>query len=91
MAEQENSQSQQIKDGFKKAMEDQAGRVESAFSELAKLEEKNLEQACAQLDEVARLTKVSMAYGSELAAQWRKVVLDATRRTADMFAGAGSH
>ncbi len=45
MAEQTTSQTQQIKDGFKKAMDDHATRVESAFSEMAKLEEKGLEQA----------------------------------------------
>ncbi len=91
MAEQGTSQTQQIKDGFKKAMEDHAARVESAFVEMAKLEEKGLEQACAQLDEATRLTKVSLAYASELAAQWRKLVVDAARRTTDMVSGAGSH
>ena len=87
MAEQTTSQTQQIKDGFKKAIDDNAARVESAFSELAKLEEKGLEQACAQLDEASRLTKVSLAYASELAAQWRKLVIDATRRSAEMVGG----
>jgi hypothetical protein len=90
MAEQTTSQTQQIKDGFKKAMDDHAARVESAFSEMAKLEEKGLEQACAQIDEATRLTKVSLAYASELGAQWRKLLTDAARRTADMVAGAGS-
>jgi hypothetical protein len=89
MAEQTTSQTQQIKDGFKKAMDDHAGRVESAFTEMAKLEEKGLEQACAQLDEATRLTKVSLAYASELGAQWRKLMVDAARRTADMVASGG--
>jgi len=87
MAEQTTSHTQQIKDGFKKAFDDNAARVESAFSEMAKLEEKGLEQACAQLDEATRLTKVSLAYASELAAQWRKLVMDATRRSAEMIGG----
>ena len=87
MAEQTTSQTQQIKDGFKKTIDDNTARVESAFSELAKLEEKGLEQACAQLDEATRLTKVSLAYASELAAQWRKLVIDATHRSAEMVGG----
>ena len=87
MAEQTTSQTQQIKDGFKKAIDDNAARVESAFSELGKLEAKGLEQACAQLDEATRLTKVSLAYASELAAQWRKLVIDATRPSAEMVGG----
>jgi hypothetical protein len=90
MSEQTTSQTQQIKDGFKKAMDDHAARVENAFTEMAKLEEKGLEQACAQLDEATRLTKVSLAYASELGAQWRKLMVDAARRSAEMVAGAGS-
>ena len=91
MAETVNSQTQQIKDGFKKAIEDHAARVESIFGEMAKLEEKGLEQACAQLDEATRLTKVSLAYASELAAQWRKLMVDAARRTAEVVGAPGSH
>ena len=90
MAEQTTSQTQQIKDNFRKAVSDHAERVESVFTEMAKLEEKGLEQAAAQLDEAARLTKVSLAYGSELAAQWRKLWVDAARRTAEMVSGPGA-
>ena len=89
MADSTISHAQQIKDNFKKAVSDHAERVESVFAEMAKLEEKGLEQAAAQLDEAARLTKVSLAYGSELAAQWRKLWVDAARRTAEMVSGPG--
>ena len=87
MADQATSHTQQIKDNVKKAFDDNAARIESVFSELGKLEEKGLEQACAQLDEATRLTKVSLAYASELAAQWRKLVIDATKRSAEMVGG----
>ena len=90
MAEQTTSQTQQIKDNFRKAVTDHAERVDSVFSEMGKLEEKGLEQAAAQLDEVARLTKVSLAYASELTAQWRKLWVDAARRTAEMVSGPGT-
>ena len=90
MAEQTTSQTQQIKDNLRKAVNDHAERVESVFTEMAKLEEKGLEQVAAQLDEAARLTKVSLAYGSELAAQWRKLWVDAARRTAEMVSGPGA-
>ena len=91
MAETVNSQTQQIKDGFKKAIEDHAARVESIFGEMAKLEEKSLETACASIDEANRLTKVGLAYASELAAQWRKLMVDAARRTAEVVGAPGSH
>jgi hypothetical protein len=87
MGETMNSQSQQIKDAWHKAMAEQASRVEGMFGELAKLEEKTLEQACSQLDEAARLTKVSLAYASELSAQWRKLMVDAAKRSAEMVSG----
>ncbi len=87
MSEQTTSQTQQMKDTFRKAVSDHAERVDSIFAEMAKLEEKGLEQAAAQLDEATRLTKVSLAYASELAAQWRKLMVDAARRTAEMVSG----
>ena len=89
MADDTVSQTQQFRENFRKSISDHAERVESTFAEMAKLEEKGLEQACNQLDEAARLTKVSLAYGSELAAQWRKLFVDAARRTAEMMAGQG--
>jgi hypothetical protein len=91
MAETVNSQTQQIKDGVKKAIDDHAARVESVFGEMAKLEEKSLETACASIDEATRLTKVGLAYASELAAQWRKLMIDAARRTAEVVGTPGSH
>jgi hypothetical protein len=91
MAETVNSQTQQIKDGVKKAIDDHAARVESVFGEMAKLEEKSLETACASIDEATRLTKVGLAYASELAAQWRKLMIDAARRTAEVVGAPGSH
>jgi hypothetical protein len=90
MAEQTTSQTQQIKDNFRKAVNDHAERVDSVFTEIAKLEEKGLEQAAVQLDEAARLTKVSLAYAIELTAQWRKLWVDAAKRTAEMVSGPGA-
>jgi hypothetical protein len=90
MAEQTTSQTQQIKDSFRKAVNDHAERVDSVFTEIAKLEEKGLEQAAVQLDEAARLTKVSLAYAIELTAQWRKLWVDAAKRTAEMVSGPGA-
>ena len=83
------SHTQQIRDTFRKAIGDHAERIETTFAEVAKLEEKSLEQFANQLDEATRLTKVSLAYTSELAAQWRKLMVDAARRTAEMVAGPG--
>jgi len=87
MAENSSSQTQQIRDSLRRAVVDQAERLDAGFGELSKLEEKAMAQACSNLDEATRLTKVSIAYAGELAAQWRKLFVDAARRTADMVAG----
>jgi len=87
MAESTTSHTQQIRDAFRKAVSDHAERVDGVFAEIAKLEEKGIEQAAAQLDEATRLTKVSLAYAGELAAQWRKLAVDAARRSAEMVSG----
>ena len=38
------------------------------------------------VDEAAKITKESIAYSSALAAEWRRLSLEAVKRTADMFA-----
>ena len=90
MADETTSQTQQLKDTFRNAESDHAERVDSVFAEMAKLEEKGLEQAAAQFDEAARLTKASLAYASELTAQWRKLWVDAAKRTAQRVSGPGA-
>ncbi len=61
---------------WKKAAEDHVTRVKSITDEWAKLEGKGFEQAGAMVDEMAKLTKESLAYNAQLAAEWRKLTLD---------------
>ena len=87
MVDNANTHVQQIRDAWRKALVDQAERVEAFFGEVTKVEEKSLEHATNNMEEATRLAKVSMAYAAELSAQWRKLFLDATKRTADALAG----
>ena len=70
---------------------DHAERVESVFAEMAKLEEKGLEQAAAQLDEADAphqgLARVRAASSRRSGAS---SVVDAARRTAEMVSGPGA-
>lgn len=66
---------------WKKAVEDHAGRVQTAADEWAKLEGKGIEQAGAMVDEMSKLTKESLAYTAQLASEWRKLTLDVLKKS----------
>jgi hypothetical protein len=88
MSDPVRSHTQQITDFWSKAFADNMSRIEAFSLEVEKLQEKAAEQAAANLDEVTRLAKESIAYTNELAAAWRKLALDGTKRTADIVAAA---
>lgn len=70
---------------WKRMVDEQTGRIESMYAEMAKAEDKGLSQVSAAIDESARLMKDSFAWYAELTAEWRKMTLDATRRSAELF------
>ena len=70
---------------WKRMVDEQTGRIESIYAEMAKVEDKGLAQMNAAIDESARLVKDSFAWYTELSAEWRKMTLDATRRSAELF------
>ncbi|HMK73196.1 MAG TPA: hypothetical protein VK454_07640 [Myxococcaceae bacterium] len=86
MAEQQKiSQVQQFSTDWTKIVSDQVNRVEAGLGELAKLESKTMAQAVSGLEESARYARESLAFAEKASAEWRKLVLDATRRTAAFF------
>jgi hypothetical protein len=85
MSATETSQSQQFTNHWQRAVNEQIQRWDAFVAEVGKLETKGFEQACANADEAARLTKESAAYVSLLSAQWRKLAVDATRQAFEMF------
>jgi hypothetical protein len=86
MSEADRTQAQQNRSIWTKAVEDQAARVEDALGEVAKMQTAGIEQAFKNVDEASRLTKETFAYATELASHWRKMMIEATRRTADLVA-----
>lgn len=84
MSEAERTQSQQNRNPWTKAVEDQTARVEEAYAEVAKMQAAGIEQAFKNIDEASRLTKESFAYATELTNHWRKMMIEASRRTADL-------
>lgn len=85
MSEKTTSQAQQFKDTWTKMVDDHVVRITGAWDEAAKMEAKGLEQAVSAVDELAKIQKETLNYFGNLTAEWRKLSLDATKRTADFF------
>ena len=86
MTDKDSSQVQQAVGMWRKAFEDHTTRVAALYEEMNRVEQRAVEQANGAVDEVAKMTRETLAYGSQLAAEWRKLSLEATRRTAELFA-----
>jgi len=78
----ERSQSQQS-NPFAKAAADQAARAQSALESYSKLEEQMWDHYRTTIDEMARLSKETIAYAATTAAQMRKLSLEATKRATE--------
>ena len=76
---------QQIGNAVEKAVSEQASRVETALSELTKLQSKGLEQATAFLECASRVAHEQMAFAEQMGGEWRKLVLAATRNATELF------
>lgn len=86
MAEKTASQTQQAAaDQWKKIVEDQVARVQQLQDDLARFEQKGIEQMRTAVDESAKIAKESINYLSQLTAEWRKLSIDATRRAAELM------
>jgi hypothetical protein len=79
------AQPQQFGDFWTKAMKEQLGRVETVQQEMAKLEAQGFERANESIEEAAKLTRESISYAHKLGAEWRKVSLEAMKKSTEMF------
>jgi hypothetical protein len=86
MADVFTSQVQNVQAFWTKAVEETLNRTNAIYAEVAKVDARTAEQTTSMVDEAAKLTKESLAYSNTLAAEWRRLSLDAVKRTADMFA-----
>jgi hypothetical protein len=84
------TQPQQFGDFWFKAMKDQIARVEAMQKEMEKLEQAGFERTNEALEESAKLTREAFAYTQKLGAEWRKVSLDALKKSSEMFGGASA-
>ena len=70
---------------WKKMVDDHLARVELACAEVGRLQDQALAQNHKAIDDMAKLSRDSVEYAGQLAAEWRKLTLDATRKTAELF------
>lgn len=83
------SQMQQGMAAWKTLVEEQLGRWSAVQEELAKAEARQAEQVRSAIDEHARLVKESLAYAAQLSSEWRRLTLDAARRTSTFVPSTG--
>lgn len=86
MADPFTSQVHNVQAFWTKAFEETVNRTNAVYAEIGKVDTKTTEQVGQMVDEAAKLTKESIAYSSALATEWRRLSLEAVKRTADMFA-----
>lgn len=89
MSESNVSQVREAQDAWKKMMGEHVARVEQAFAQTARFQEQGLEQGRHAIDELAKLSKDSIQYYAQLSAEWQKLAIEATKRTAELFAVQG--
>ena len=79
------TQPQQIGEFWLSAMKDQLVRVEMMQKELERIETQSAERANEAVEESTRLARESFAYSQKLGAEWRKLSLDAIKKSTEMF------
>ncbi|MFO0650600.1 MAG: hypothetical protein U0326_30540 [Polyangiales bacterium] len=72
-------------ESFQKAMADGMERTRAFWDEYSRLESQGMTHARTMVGESARMATETMNYASTLGAEWRKLSLEATRRTFEML------
>jgi len=66
-----------------KLTQEQVDRLNSLWGELAEVEGRAYDRARQAFEEAESLSREYVKYVSDLSAEWRRMILDSTRRTAD--------
>jgi hypothetical protein len=76
------TQVQQIAGEWEKFVASQMSHLESFFGEMAKLENKGITHLVGTWEDAGRYAKESLAQAERVSTEWRKLALEAARRTA---------
>jgi hypothetical protein len=72
-------------ESVQKAMHDGVERTRAFWEEYSRLEAQGMTHARTMVGESARMAAETMNYAATLGAEWRKLSLEATRRTLEML------
>lgn len=72
-------------EAWQKAATDSFARAASFYGEMDKLEAKGVERTTVAIDEMAVLSKETLAYGMQLGAEWRKLTLESLKQAQAAF------
>jgi hypothetical protein len=78
------TQVQQIASEWEKFVTSQVSHLESFLNEMGKLENKGVSQLLGTWEDAARYAKDSLAHAERVTGEWRKLALEAARRTAQL-------
>jgi len=84
-----SDETQKIPPAVEKLIAEQTARFEAALAELGKLQSKGVAQMNALIEGAARVTQEQVAFAEQLGGEWRRLVLAATRSTADLITPKG--
>jgi hypothetical protein len=73
---------------WQKMTEESIHRAQAFYAEVDKLEAKGVERTTVAIDEVSVNFKETLAYGTQLGAEWRKLSLDAIKQASAAFTPA---
>ena len=62
-----------------------AGQIDALLEQAGEAERKGFEQMRTAIDESARLMNEALAWQAQMSSEWRRMTLEAVRRTTDMF------
>jgi hypothetical protein len=80
----DTTQVQQIASEWEKFVASQVTHLESFLSEMGKLENKGVAQMAVTWEEAGRYAKDALAQAEKVSGEWRKLGLEAARRTAQL-------
>ena len=79
------AQTQKVTNAVEKFIAEFGTRVETAVGELNKLQAKGVEQAQTVIETATRVTQEQIAFAEQVGAEWRKLVLAATKSATELF------
>ncbi len=71
---------------WQKMADDSFARAAAFYAQIDEIEAKNVERTEKAFQEMAKLTKETLAYSAQLGAEWRKISLESMKSAAAAFA-----